>query len=75
MKKELNDFLEERPELKNERNRTVNIPDSVHNFYKSTANNFGIKLTDLISNILIEWQNHYGDDIKNELIKNIRKRF
>lgn len=73
--KELIKYFEERSELKTERNRTVNIPGSVHNFYKSVSNSFDVKLTDLITNVLIEWQEKHSEDLRNELIKNIKNQF
>lgn len=64
-----------RPNRGNERNRTVNIPESTHSFYKNTATGFDVSISDLIVNVLEEWKESHSDDIKSELINNIRKQF
>ena len=73
-KSSLNQFLEEKTEYKSERNRTVNIPESVHSFYKNVSNNFDISMVSLVYNVLTDWQDNYKDEIREEIIKRIKKQ-
>ncbi|MCR9249409.1 MAG: hypothetical protein NXI20_03265 [bacterium] len=67
-------FFEDKVENKSGRNRTINIPDSTHSFYKMVASNFDVKLNALITNILDNWKDLHEDEVKTELIKRISKR-
>lgn len=73
-KSNLNHFLEEKTDYKSERNRTINIPESVHSFYKNVSNNFDVSLVTLVSNILLDWQNNYRDEIREEIMKRIKRQ-
>ena len=70
----LNNFLEEKADHKNERNRTVNVPESIHSFYKNVSNNFDVSMVSLLSNVLLDWQNNYREEIKDEIIKRIKRQ-
>ena len=73
-KSNLNHLLEEKTDYKSERNRTINIPESVHSFYKNVSNNFDVSLVTLVSNILLDWQNNYRDEIREEIMKRIKRQ-
>lgn len=73
--KNLAKYFEEPTSLKDEKNRTINIPGSLHSFYKGVSSSFDVTITDLITNILVDWQETHSEEIRSELIKNIKKQF
>jgi len=73
-KSEFESYFKERANEKQERNRTANIPESLHTFYKNTANNFEISISTLLANVLVKWKDIYGEEVKKEIISRIKKR-
>lgn len=72
--KPLEYFLKKEHDIStNERNRTVNIPDSVHLFYKKASSNLDVGMSTLISNVLLEWIEKYGDDVTKEILHRFHK--
>lgn len=69
----LNQFLNERPEKKSVRYRTLNIDDDLHFFFKQTANLYNVTLSDLVFNILSKWKEEYQEEIRKDQLKKLKK--
>ncbi len=65
-------YFKEPEELKRERNRTLNISDSIHLFLKKVSHHYDTSITVIVSNILLDWKNKYEDDINNDIIDKIK---
>lgn len=50
-----------------EKHRTINIKSSTHEFYKRTANFYGIGITTLVNNVLDDWLRKHGADISQDI--------
>lgn len=72
---ELEEFFKERDHLRNSRrrNRTINVNEDIHAFYKNVASHYNVGMSTIITNILIEWREEHKDEIKKELLKRIKK--
>ncbi|SMG42635.1 hypothetical protein SAMN05661096_02911 [Marivirga sericea] len=73
-KKPLSHYLESQlgPENK-ERNRTLNVPESLHSFFKKASSNYDIGISTLIYNVLTDWKNEYENDIIDDMLIKFRK--
>ncbi|WP_462249685.1 hypothetical protein [Ekhidna sp.] len=68
---ELKDYLNERTDKENSKYRTVNVDERLHYFFKKTANNYNIAMSDLIYNVLHQWRSEFQEQIKKDVIKNL----
>ena len=59
----LEEFIREKPDFKSGKNRTININADLHLFFKRTANQYNISISDVVHNILISWKNKYQNQI------------
>ncbi|MEO9871162.1 hypothetical protein [Ekhidna sp.] len=55
------------------RNRTVNIKDSLHTYYKHVAMHYDVSMATLITNVLLDWKDEYEELIKEDMMKKLQK--
>lgn len=67
------EFLNENDLIRDKRNRTVNIKESIHNFYKQVAAHYDVGMSTIITNILLAWKEEHKDHIKADMVRKIRK--
>lgn len=70
---EFEHFFSERPSHGG-RNRTVNIPEELHHFYKQLSGHFDVKIGSVITNILQDWKTTHEHEIHQAIIKNIQEK-
>jgi len=74
-KKPLEYFIvDKKDDYKSERNRTLNIPASLHGFLKKTSAQFDIGVSSLVTNILSEWESEYEEEILKEILYRINRK-
>jgi hypothetical protein len=71
--RKLDDFLQESG-TNSDRNRTVNIKDPVHNFYKTVSNHYDVSISTLVTNVLIAWKEKYGEEIKEKILADLKSK-
>ncbi len=65
------DFLKPGDNPTKEKYKTLNISGSTHEFYKRTANFYGVGISTLVNNVLDEWIKVYEKDIRKDIKDNI----
>lgn len=55
-----------------ERNRTVNIKEPIHYFYKKVSNHFDVNMSTLVSNVLTAWKDKYGEEVKEKILDDLK---
>ena len=73
-KMSIDKYIRETEELKGERNRTLNISDSIHSFLKKISHHYNTSITVVVSNVLLEWKDKYEDEINDDIINKIKSR-
>lgn len=69
----LDQFLTTRLGDEKRKYRTINVDQDLHYFLKQTSNHYKIPLSDLIHNILSNWKAEFQNQIREDMIKNLKK--
>lgn len=68
----LEKFLIENPDKKKGRNRTINITENLHGYYKKVAAHYNVNMSTIITNVLDAWKEENDAVIKEEMIKRLK---
>lgn len=72
LKMEIERFLTENAHQQlNGRNRTINIKEELHSYYKKVAAHYNVNMSTLITNVLLNWKEENEDDIREDMIKKL----
>ncbi len=69
----LDRFLIESEKRPKGRNRTINIEDNLHSYYKKVAAHYNVNMSTIITNILSAWKDENDYEIKNDMIRKLKE--
>lgn len=72
---ELNEFFKEisKHSKDKKRNRTINVTDDLHAFYKKVSSHYNVSISTIISNVLENWREKHRDEIMKDILKKLDK--
>ena len=64
-------LTEENYQELNGRNRTINVKEELHSYFKKVAAHYNVNMSTLITNVLIEWKRENEREIKEDMIRRL----
>lgn len=68
-------YKNEISQFAHDRNRTINVPESLHSYFKNASIILDTDLKTLITNILLQWKKEHGREIHEATLDRFKGDF